>query len=232
MTRLDTSRRTATPLVECRGIRKAYRDAGGEVQVLCGVDLELSRGSLTSLVGPSGSGKSTLVALLAGLSVADTGDLRFDGVQLSGLDERGRAQLRARRIGVAMQSSNLVPFLSAEENVRLAQDLAGGPVGPSAAALLDRLGVGHRRHHRIRRMSGGEAQRVSLAVALANRPDFLVADEVVGAVDATTAEQVIAVVREAWRQDGTTVLFVTHNPGLAAQAERALRLERGTVVVA
>jgi putative ABC transport system ATP-binding protein len=219
-------------LVELRDVRKAYRNAAEEVQVLRGVDLALPAGSMTSLVGASGSGKSTLIALLAGLLLADEGQIRFDGDDLAALDERGRARLRARRIGVALQSSNLVPFLTAEENVRLAQDLAAQPAAVPARVLLERLGVGHRRRHRLSRLSGGEAQRVALAVALANRPDLLLADEVVGAVDAATAEQVMAVVRRTWREDGTAVLFVTHNPTLAREAQQQLRLERGRVVAA
>lgn len=219
-------------VVELRGVHKSYSDGDETVEVLRGVDLSLAAGTMTSLIGVSGSGKSTLISLLAGLLIADAGEVRVDGADLTTLDERARARLRARRIGVALQSSNLVPFLTAEENVRLAQDLAGTPAATAPATLLERLGVAHRRRHRLSRLSGGEAQHVSLAVALANRPILLLADEVVGAVDVVTADQVMAVVQDAWRQDGTTVLFVTHNAQLATGADQQLRMDRGRVVAA
>lgn len=221
------------PLLAVRGVRKAYRSGGDEVAVLRGADLELPRGSTTSLMGASGSGKSTLIAVICGLLVPDGGEVRFGGEELGGLDERSRAELRARRIGIVMQSSNLIPFLSAEENVQLAKELARRPSGGlSTRDLLDRLGVGDRRDHMPRRLSGGEAQRVSLAVALANEPDLLLADEVVGAVDRATAEQVMEVIYAAGREQGLTVLFVTHSAELAADAERRLALVDGAVVSA
>ncbi len=220
-------------LLVVRGVRKAYRSGEEEVPVLRGLDLELARGSMTSLMGVSGSGKSTLIGVVAGLLVADEGDVCFGGQDLGGLDDRGRAELRARRIGVVMQSGNLIPFLTAEENVQLAKDLAGG-LGTSLAPaeLLEKLGVGHRRDHMPRRLSGGEAQRVSLAVALANDPELLLADEVVGAVDRATAEQVMEVIYAAGREQGLTVLFVTHSAELAADAERRMSLIDGVVVAA
>lgn len=221
------------PLLAVRGLRKAYRSGESEVSVLCGLDLELARGSMTSLMGVSGSGKSTLIGVIGGLLVADEGDVRFGGTDLGGLDDKARAVLRARQIGVVMQSGNLIPFLTAEENVQLAKDLAGEKARvPGSVELLERLGVAHRRDHMPRRLSGGEAQRVSLAVALANQPELLLADEVVGAVDSTTADQVMSVIYAAGREQGLTVLFVTHSAELAANAERRLRLIDGVVVAA
>jgi putative ABC transport system ATP-binding protein len=157
----------------------------------------------------------------------------FSGEDLGSLDESGRARLRAGQVGIVMQSGNLIPFLTAEENVRLAKDLAaeGSEAGgPEPHELLEQLGVGDRREHLPRRLSGGEAQRVSLAVALANAPELLLADEVVGAVDEATATQVMDVIYSAWRERGLTVLFVTHSSELAGDAERRLRLQNGVVV--
>lgn len=221
------------PLLMVRGLRKAYRSGESEVPVLRGLDLELARGSMTSLMGVSGSGKSTLIGVIAGLLVADEGDVRFGGTDLARLDDKARSVLRSRQIGVVMQSGNLIPFLTAEENVQMAQDLAGGTAGaPEPRELLEKLGVTHRRDHVPRRLSGGEAQRVSLAVALANQPELLLADEVVGAVDSTTADQVMSVIYAAGRDQGLTVLFVTHSAELAADAERRLWLSDGVVVPA
>jgi putative ABC transport system ATP-binding protein len=223
----------AAPLLAVRGVHKSYWSGEDRVAVLRELDLELPRGSMTSLMGVSGSGKSTLIAIIAGLLVADAGSVLFSGEDLGSLDDSGRARLRAGRIGIVVQSGNLIPFLTAEENVQLANDLAAGSgeaSGPEPSELLEQLGVGDRRRHLPRRLSGGEAQRVSLAVALANAPELLLADEVVGAVDAATAAQVMDVIYAAWRERGLTVLFVTHSSELAGHAERQLWLRDGVVV--
>jgi putative ABC transport system ATP-binding protein len=197
---------------------------------LRGATLEIARGETTSLVGVSGSGKSTLISLLAGLMVPDGGRVLFDGQDLGELDDPARARLRANRIGVALQNSNLIPFLTAVENVQLAIDLAGdGAPASRAEELLERLGLSDRRGHLPRRLSGGESQRVALAVALANEPDLLLADEVVGELDSTTAEHVMEVVFEASREHVLTVLLVTHSMELAARTQHRLRLVDGEV---
>lgn len=176
----------------------------------------------------SGSGKSTLISLLAGLMLPDSGRIAFDGRDLSHLDDAGRARLRAGRIGVVLQSGNLIPFLTAVENVELAIELAGGD-RPRARArdLLVELGLARRVDHLPRRMSGGEVQRVAVAVALANDPDLLLADEVTGELDSASAERVMEVIFDAWQHRGLTVLFVTHSSELAARAQRRLRLAGG-----
>lgn len=201
--------------------------------VLDGVALRLTRGETTSLVGESGSGKSTLVHLIAGLVRPDAGTIRFDGDDLSTLDDTARARLRARRIGVVLQSGNLIPFLTATDNVELAMRLAGGVRTTRCRArakdLLGELGLGARLHHLPRQLSGGESQRVAVAVALANDPDLLLADEVTGELDSASAEQVMSVIFEAWRARGLTVLFVTHSPELAGRALRRVRLADGKV---
>jgi putative ABC transport system ATP-binding protein len=219
-----------TPLVRVEGVSKTYGEGGVETAVLHQAALELARGETTSLVGVSGSGKSTLIALIAGLARPDAGTIAFDGQDLATLDDVARARLRARRIGVVLQSGNLVPFLSAVENVELAIRLGGGRrPGRAARDLLCELGLADRLHHLPRRLSGGEAQRASVAVALANEPDLLLADEVTGELDAATAEQVTGIIGDAWRERGLTVLYVTHSRELAARAQRRLRLADGEV---
>jgi putative ABC transport system ATP-binding protein len=199
--------------------------------------MELHRGQTTSLVGASGSGKSTLLGLIAGLISAEAGTIEFDGTDVTALDDAARARLRAERIGVVLQSGNLIPFLTARENVELAMQLAAPPTGrprpgPRADELLGRLGLGDRRRHLPRQLSGGEAQRVALAVALANEPDLLLADEITGELDSTSAEHVMAMIDDVSRERGLTVLFVTHSAELASRARRQLRVIDGRVEAA
>ena len=219
------------PLVRLDGVSKTYRAAAGDTKVFDDAELELERGQTTSLVGVSGSGKSTLISLLAGLLLPDAGQVVFDGRDITALDDVDRAELRARRIGVVLQSGNLIPFLTAHENVKLAIELAGGEDHASerATEMLSRLGLADRLDHLPRRMSGGEVQRASVAVALANEPDLLLADEVTGELDSATAQQVMGVIFDAWRERGLTVLFVTHSGELAGMAEQRLRLAEGRV---
>jgi putative ABC transport system ATP-binding protein len=220
----------ALPLVRVDRVSKTYREGALETKVLRAAELELARGETTSLTGVSGSGKSTLISLLAGLALPDSGRVVFDGQDITGLTDVARARLRARRVGVVMQSGNLIPFLTALENVELAIEFAGGDRGGARAReLLSELGLARRLDHLPRRMSGGESQRVALAVALANEPDLLLADEVTGELDSTNAERVMEVIFEAWRERGLTVLFVTHSSELAARAQHRLRLDDGEV---
>jgi putative ABC transport system ATP-binding protein len=221
------------PLARLRDVFKIYREGSTETVALRGADLELPRGQMTSLVGPSGSGKSTLLSLLAGLSLPSAGQVLFGDQDISRLDETARARLRAERIGVVFQSGNLIPFLNALENVELTEGLAGRNAGPSRARdLLSEVGLGQRLHHLPRQLSGGEAQRVSIAVALANDPELLLADELTGELDSSTAERVMEALRTAWERRHLTVLLVTHNPDLAAQADYRLKLLDGVVSAA
>ncbi|MEZ5381201.1 MAG: ATP-binding cassette domain-containing protein [Microthrixaceae bacterium] len=230
-----------SPVVELRGVTKAYPPTGVSSQagaprrdrpapVLSGVDLVLMPGEKASLIGASGSGKSTLLALIAGLLRTDDGTVLIEGTDLATLDDRGRAALRARRIGVALQSDNLIPFLTARENVELA--LGFGPKRSrrarraEARSLLERFGVAHRADHRPRHLSGGETQRAALAVAMANRPSLLLADEVVAQLDGDTANRVTAEVLAA----DSAVLYVTHHLALADRAQRRLELCGGLMV--
>ena len=217
-------------LVRVDEVSKTYREGPAVTRVLHGASLELARGETTSLVGASGSGKSTLLGLIAGLMVPESGRVVFDGQDITELDDTDRARLRAGRIGIMLQSDNLIPFLTAAENVELAVELGGGGrAGARARDVLSELGLADRLHHLPRRLSGGEAQRVSVAVALANDPDLLLADEVTGELDSANAEQVMEVISHASRDRGLTVLFVTHSRDLAARAAHRLRLENSCV---
>lgn len=220
----------APPLVSVEAIEKTFREGSSETHVLRAASLELGRGESVSLVGASGSGKSTLLGVIAGLLTPDTGRVVFDGRSTTELDDTERARLRACRVGMVLQSGNLIPFLTAVENVELAMVLAAGdPRRARAHRLLAELGLEDRVHHLPRRLSGGEVQRVAVAVALANEPDLLLADEVTGELDATSSDQVMEIIFDAWRARGLTVLFVTHNTELAARAERRLQLVDGEV---
>jgi putative ABC transport system ATP-binding protein len=216
--------------VRLEEVSKTYRDGSVDRPVLRGVSVELARGEMISLTGVSGSGKSTLISMLAGLVLPDSGRVVFDGEDISEMDDAARARLRARRVGIVLQSGNLIPFLTARQNVELALKLGeGGDDGERAEDLLSELGLGDRLHYLPRRLSGGEAQRVSVAIALANRPELLLADEVTGQLDSSNAEKVMSVVFDAWRLRGVTVLFVTHDRELAHRAERCLVVEDGEV---
>jgi putative ABC transport system ATP-binding protein len=214
----------AAPLIRLDGISKRY----GDREVLRDVSIDLDRAQVTSLTGASGSGKSTLIAVLAGLSAPDEGRIFFDGRELNAMDDAGRARLRADRIGIVLQSGNLIPFLSASENLELATRFAGGD-HERTRSLLAELGVADRADHLPRRMSGGQAQRVAIAVALANEPDLLLADELTGQLDSETAEQVMEAIVATGRRHGLIVLFVTHDDDLASRAQRRLVLEDGRV---
>jgi ABC-type lipoprotein export system ATPase subunit len=218
---------TTTPLVKLRGVSKSFPSPGGATRVLDGVDFQIESGQKVSLVGPSGSGKSTLLSLIAGLLPPDTGNIEFDGVVLSTLDDDERAALRSKKIGIALQSENLIPFLTVRENVELALDFGGQRSGRARAReLLDRMGVAHRASHLPRQVSGGESQRVVLAVAMANKPRLLLADEMVTQLDGLTAGEVVS---DIFRTD-MAVLFVTHDTTLADQADVRLCLRNGQVV--
>jgi putative ABC transport system ATP-binding protein len=221
------------PLVRLEGVSKSYGTGSSKLVVLDGVDLDLRRGETTSLVGRSGSGKSTLISLIAGLMRPDAGRVHIGGRQTDQLDEAARARLRAERIGVVLQSDNLIPFLTAVENVELALGLAPGRRSTARAReLLSELGLGDRMGHLPRQLSGGEVQRVAVAVALANEPDLLLADEVVGQLDSSTAAQVTELVFAATRERDLTVLYVTHDERLAREAQHCLRLADRRVVPA
>ena len=222
----------ANPL-RLRGVSKAYRTTGETTSVLRDLDLDLRRGEIACLVGASGSGKSTLISVIAGLLRPDSGRVFIDGHDVSDLSDSERAHLRATKVGLVLQSGNLVPFLTAAENVALVTRLAGTE-GSSAhvVSLLDQVGLADRADHLPRRLSGGEAQRVALAIALANGPDVLLADEAVGQLDSSTAKVVLGAIERACEERGLAVLLVTHSDEIAALGSRTLRLDNGRLQTA
>ena len=221
------------PFVRLEAVSKAYGSGSARLEVLDQLDLDLPQGETTSLVGRSGTGKSTLLSLIAGLMRPDSGHIYIGGRQMEQLNDDGRATLRAERIGFVLQSDNLIPFLTAVENVEVAIGFGQGRRSTARAReLLSDLGLGHRMDHLPRQLSGGESQRVAVAVALANEPDLLLADEVVGQLDSTTAADVMEMIFEASRERNLTVLYVTHDEQLARQAHRWLRLTDRRVTAA
>ena len=223
----------AQPFVHLEGVSKSYPSSSGVSQVLDRIDLDLAAGETTSLLGRSGSGKSTLLSLIAGLVRPDSGRISVGGQQTDLLNEAGRARLRAERIGIVLQSDNLIPFLTAKENIELAMGFGPRHRSSSRAQdLLSELGLENRISNLPRQLSGGEAQRVAVGVALANEPDLLLADEVVGQLDSATAAEVMDFIFTASRERGLTVLYVTHDEQLARAAQRSLRLHDRRIVAA
>jgi putative ABC transport system ATP-binding protein len=218
-----------TAPLEAESLYRFFHAGDDETLALQGVSLAVEAGEVVAVTGPSGSGKSTLLACLAGLDEPDGGMVRVDGERLSRRSEEARARVRARRIGMLFQQANLVGHLSVADNIGLAQRLAGS--GTSAgwrAELLDRCGLTARAHARPGQLSGGELARAGLAVALANDPGVLLADEPTGELDSVTAERVLELLRGR-AAEGAAVLIVTHNPDVAGASDREIRLRDGRV---
>ncbi len=217
-------------VVEAVDLFHIYQDRGVETVALRGVGVTLARGSWTSVMGPSGSGKSTLLQVLAGLLRPSAGTLRVEGTDLMILGVEERCALRRRRLGVVLQRDNLHPLLDLESNVGLPLRLDGRPqpeVRARVGELLARLGLEHRRHARAGRLSGGEAQRAALAVALAPSPAVLLADEPTGELDGAAATQVLDLLAEARDRDDVAILTVTHDPAVAARANHRYTMRDG-----
>ncbi len=218
------------PLLKVRDAFKIYREDGIETVALRGASLEIWPGEFVSLVGPSGSGKSSLLWLIAGLSQPSAGQIVFRGEDIGRLDEAGRAGVRAGGIGVVFQKGNLVPFLTVAENLEIALRIRGGSRPQHRAdELLTAVGLAGRRNHYPRQISGGEAQRAAIALALVNQPALLLGDEVTGELDSGLAEEVMALLRTIQRERGMAMLVVTHNLALAALADRRLEIVDGQV---
>jgi len=212
------------------GIEKSYEIPGGRLPILRGVDLEVRRGTLLAIVGASGSGKSTLLNVLGTLDHADAGDLEVAGQRVAGLDEAARGRLRMRHVGFVFQFHHLLPEFTAEENVMMPLLLAGTDFEPARArarALLEAVGVAERAAHVPSELSGGEAQRVAVARAIAPEPSLLLADEPSGNLDAAAAGRLHSLLSSLARERHQTVVIVTHNDTLASSADRVLRLEDG-----
>ena len=218
-------------MIEIKDLVMRLPVGGREVTILDGVSLEVPSGQFLALTGPSGSGKSTLLGLVAGLDQPVAGSVRVAGVDLAGLDEDGLARLRLTTIGYVFQSFLLLPTLTALENVAIPLELAGAadPAG-RARALLAEVGLAARARYYPAQLSGGEQQRVALARAFANAPPLLLADEPTGNLDSATGSEIIALLVEHHRRRGATLVLVTHDPALAAHAERVVELRDGRVV--
>jgi putative ABC transport system ATP-binding protein len=217
-----------TAVLEAERLYRFFHAGDDETLALRGVSLTLEPGEVVAVTGPSGSGKSTLLSLLAGLDEPDGGMVRIGGERLSRRPESERARIRSRGVGVLYQQANLVGHLSVEENVALAQRLAGRDDASERAGVLERCGIAGRAGARPAQLSGGELARAGLSVALANRPGVLLADEPTGELDGATAQRVLDLLRER-AGDGAAVLLVTHSPAVAAAADREIRLRDGQV---
>lgn len=217
-------------MLEARGLTKSYRSGGRMLTVLRQVSFSVGAGATCAIVGPSGSGKTTLLGLCAGLDRPSEGSVALDGVSLAGLSEDALARLRSERVGFVFQNFQLIPTLSALENVAVPLELRGERgVEGRAAELLGRVGLGGRLGHYPVQLSGGEQQRVALARAFINRPRVLFADEPTGSLDADTGASVEDLLFALNAEAGTALVLVTHNPELAARAGRIIRLRGGAV---
>jgi ABC-type lipoprotein export system ATPase subunit len=219
--------------IEAKGLYHIYRESEAETVALRGADLALPRGTWTSLMGPSGSGKSTLMQVMAGLLEPSGGAVMVDGRDLTRLPPPDRARWRRSRIGVVLQRENLHPLLDVADNVALPLRIDGrgaAEVDRRVDQLLAQLGLSGRRRHAVGALSGGEAQRAAIAVALAPRPEVLMADEPTGELDEATAADVLDLLESTRELEGTTVLTVTHNRQVAERAERRVIMRDGLVL--
>jgi putative ABC transport system ATP-binding protein len=219
-------------LIQVHALTKSIDTGTHRVDILKGIDLEIPRGQVAAIMGPSGSGKSTLLGLLAGLDSPTTGQVILDGEDITRLPEDQMALVRGRKIGFVFQAYHLIPTLTAEENVLLPMELAGLENGGRSRAreLLDRVGLAGRFDHYPVQLSGGEQQRVALARAFALRPPILLADEPTGNLDSATGQAVLELLLTLNREQGTTMVLVTHEESLAASADRRIILRDGLVV--
>ena len=217
-------------MLRCESLTQTYLSGGRPLTVLNDITFALERGGFLAIVGPSGSGKTTLLGLLAGLDRPTAGRIRLDGQDLGALTEDQRARLRAEKVGFVFQSFQLIPTLTARENVQVPLELRGEPAESRAQELLDRVGLGDRTHHYPAQLSGGEQQRVALARAFSIRPQILFADEPTGNLDAKTGATIIDTMVSLNRELGTTLVLVTHDHDLAARARRTIHLFDGRIV--
>jgi putative ABC transport system ATP-binding protein len=221
----------ATAAVTATAVTRRYGDGESAVDALRGVSLEVPAGQFTAVMGPSGSGKSTLMHLLAGLDSPTSGTVAIGGEDITAMRDKQLTKLRRRHIGFVFQSFNLLPTLTAEENILLPLSIAGRKPGRADVdALIARVGLHDRRDHRPSELSGGQQQRVAIARALVSRPTVLFADEPTGNLDSTSGAEVLALLREAVELDGQTTLMVTHDPLAAAAADRVLFIADGRLV--
>lgn len=226
---------TAHPIITIRGLRKVFRVGQVDVEALRGVDLDVPRGEFLSVVGPSGSGKSTLFHIVGALTPPTSGSVHIAGKDLSALSDAERTKLRQTTVGFVFQKFNLLPTLTAQDNIAVARALAAKSVVHTAADeaefanILQLLGISHRLHHKPNALSGGEQQRVALARALVNKPAILLADEPTGNLDSKNSDAVLHLLRDVNRRLGQTILMITHNPEAAAFGDRTVLMRDGQI---
>ena len=222
---------TNAPIIEARNVKKIYHVGEVDVQALRGVDLSVQRGEFVSLIGPSGSGKSTLFHILGGLTPPTSGSVLIDGKELAKMTDAERTNLRKSTVGFVFQKYNLLPTLSAEDNIAIARDIAGrdSQQDEHFHNALEMLGIAHRLHHKPRALSGGEQQRVAIARALVNNPAILLADEPTGNLDTENSNIVLRLMRDLNERLGQTILMITHNPEAAAYGHRTVTMRDGRI---
>ena len=218
-------------VIEANEVTRRYGEGGAAVDALRGVSLDVAAGQFAAVMGPSGSGKSTLMHILAGLDRPTSGTVSIDGTEITELNDKRLTLLRRHNIGFVFQFFNLLPTLTAEENILLPIQIAGAkPEHEWVESVIERVGLGDRRRHRPAELSGGQQQRVAIARALVSRPTVIFADEPTGNLDSTTGTEILAVLREAVDTYQQTTVMVTHDAGAAAIADRALFLADGLIV--
>ena len=218
-------------MIELRDVSKTVTSGSEPLTILHPLTAQIPRGQFVAVVGPSGSGKSTLLGLIAGLDAPTSGSVLIDGVDITLLDEDALARLRGEKIGIVFQFFHLIPSLTAHENVAVPMEIAGiADAADRAAALLEEVGLTGRAHHYPSQLSGGEQQRVALARALANNPPIVLADEPTGNLDSTNGRLIMKLLRAVHQARGTTLVLVTHDAELAAQADARIVLRDGRVV--
>ena len=220
------------PLIEAGGVTKTYDTGRVQVQALRGIDLEVARGDIIAIMGPSGCGKTTLLNCLAGLDDIDGGEIRIDGTEISTMPDSHRARYRAREMGFVFQFYNLLPVLSAVENVEMPLLISGTPKGEArerAVAMLSEVGLRSWVNHRPAELSGGQRQRVTIARALVNRPSIVWADEPTGDLDSETADDIMALILELNQTLAQTFVIVTHDPRIGRMTNRIVHMKDGRV---
>ena len=218
-------------MIELRGVSKTVESGGRPLTILHPLDLSIRSGEFLAIVGPSGSGKSTLLGLIAGLDAPTSGHVIIDGVDITALGEDALAKLRGEKIGFVFQFFHLIPSLTAYENVAVPMEIAGAAdASDRARRLLEEVGLTGRAHHYPSQLSGGEQQRVALARALANNPPIVLADEPTGNLDSTNGRHIMQLLKDIHQARGTTLVLVTHDAELAAQADTRLVMRDGRVV--
>ncbi len=221
---------TNGPVIALKDVHLTLGEGAGRVHILKGIDLQIEKGTSVGLVGPSGSGKSTLLMVMAGLERSDAGTVNIAGSELGPLSEDQLAQFRGRNVGIIFQSFHLVPNMTALENVAVPLELSGDRNAfDKARNELEAVGLGHRLHHYPAQLSGGEQQRVAVARALVTEPQILIADEPTGNLDDDTGAQIVELMFAAQRDRKTTLVLVTHDPGLAERCDRVIRVRSGEI---